>query len=230
LGGTGRHARHAGLRAAPALLATLALAGLLGGCGESSSDSGEAAGTYRVAVTEASFPTEQRLGETSWLQLGIRNTGQNTVPALTVTFTIAGPEGRDSSLPFGIRHPQEGLAQADRPVWVLAHSYPRLAGSSRPGGAETSNRKTFAFGPLKPGETTSAVWKLSAVRAGRYTVIYRVGAGLSSEAQAQTSGGVAPGGSFVAEITPETPETEVTDSGRIVEIPPRRAVRRGAGG
>lgn len=230
MGGTGRHARHAGLRAVLALLAALALGAPLSSCGESSSDSNEAAGTYEVEVTEASFPTEQRLGETSWLQLGIRNTGEKTVPALTVSITIAGAEGRDSSLPFGIRDPQEGLAQADRPIWVLAQSYPRLTASEEPGGASTSNRKTFAFGPLKPGEKTSAVWKLSAVRAGKYTLLYRVDAGLGGEAKTKTKGGVAPGGSFVTSISSETPETEVTNSGRIVEIPARRAVRRGAGG
>lgn len=230
MGGTGRHARHAGLRAVLALLAAVVPVALLSACGESSSDSNEAAGTYRVAVTEASFPPRQRLGETSSLQLGIRNTGKRTVPALTVTFTIAGPDGRDSSLPFGVHDRQEGLAQADRPVWVLAQSYPRLADSEEPGGASTSNRKTFAFGPLKPGETTSAVWKLSAVRAGKYTLLYRIDAGLSGEARAETSGGVAPGGSFVTVITSETPETEVTNSGQIVEVPARRAVRRGAGG
>jgi hypothetical protein len=229
LGGTGRHARHAGLRAVLALLAAFALAALLGACGESSSDSNEAAGTYQVAVTEASFPTKQRLGETSSLLLRIRNAGEKTVPALTVTIMIAGSEGRKSSLPFGIRDPTEGLAQADRPVWVLAHSYPRLAESDEPGGSST-NRKTFAFGPLKPGETTAAVWKLSAVKAGKYTLLYRVDAGLGGEAKAETSSGVAAGGSFVAVISSETPETEVTNSGRIVEIPARRAVRRGAGG
>lgn len=211
------------------MLTALALAALLSACGESSSDANEGSGTYQVKVTEASFPTKQRLGETSWLQLGIRNTGEKTVPALSVTITIAGPEGRDSSLPFGIHDPQEGLAQADRPVWVLAHSYPRLAGSDEPGGAGTSNRKTFAFGPLKPGETTAAVWKLSAVKAGEYTLVYRVDAGLSGSVKAETSGGVAPGGSFVTEISAETPETEVTDDGRIVEIPARRHVRRAAG-
>lgn len=230
LGGTGRHARQTGLRAVLALLAVLALGALLAACGESSSDSNEAAGTYEVSVTDASFPTEQRLGETSWLQLGIRNTGEKTVPNLTVTITIAGREGRESSLPFGIHDPNEDLAQADRPVWVLAQSYPRLAGSEEPGGASTSNRKTFAFGPLKPGDATSAVWKLSAVKAGKYTVVYRVDAGLSGEIKTETSGGVPPGGSFVTAITQETPETEVTDSGRIVEIPAGRAVRRGAGG
>lgn len=197
----------------------MAVAALLAACGEASSDSNEHAGTYRVDVTEAGFPTEQKLGQTSLLQLGIRNSGKKTLPALTVTITIAGKEGTDSSLPFGIRDPQVGLAQSDRPVWVLAQSYPRLVGSSEPGGATTSNRKTFSFGELKPGETTAAVWKLSAVKAGKYTLLYRVGAGLGGEVKAVTGeNDVAPGGSFVADISSELPETEVTDDGEVVEI------------
>jgi hypothetical protein len=199
-------------------LAALAVAALLGGCGESSSDANEPTGTFHVKVTEASFPTAQKLGQTSLLRLGIRNTGKRTVPGLTVTFTVAGKEGVASSLPFGIRDPQPQLAQPDRPVWVLAQTYPRLVDSSSPGGASTSNRKTFDFGPLKPGATTEAVWKLSAVRAGRYTLLYWVNAGLSGGAKAKTEGGVAPGGSFATEITERLPETEVTDSGEIVEV------------
>src|SRR5262249_43363028 len=140
------------------------------------------------------------------------------VPNLTVSFTIKGQQGEDSSLPFGFSDPGPEIAQPDRPVWVLSATYPRLAGSSDPGGASTSSPKTFAFGPLKPGETTSAVWKLNAVRAGRYTVFYDVDAGLSGEAKAKTEGGVSPGGSFTAEISDRLPETEVTDSGEIVEI------------
>jgi len=178
-----------------------------------------------VAVTEASFPTKQFLGQESLLRLRIRNTGKKTVPALAVTVTIAGEAGRDSSLPFGVHDAQAGLAQADRPVWVLEEGYPRLADSSGPGGATTSNRKTFAFGALKPGESADAVWKLSAVKAGRFTVVYRIDAGLGGSAKAETAGGIAPGGTFAAEITPETPETEVTDSGEIVEIKPQRGKR-----
>jgi hypothetical protein len=197
----------------------VAVAVLLAACGGgSSSDANQASGTYRVQVTDASFPTEQRLGQTSLMQLGIRNSGNKTVPALTVTVTIAGKQGRDSSLPFGFRDPQAGLAQADRPVWVLSETYPRLVGSSAPGGATTSNRKTFDFGPLKPGERTEAVWKLSAVKAGRFTLLYRIDAGLSGSAKAETKGGVAAGGSFVTRITQELPETEVTDNGEVVEI------------
>lgn len=200
--------------------ATVAVAVLLAACGgESSSDSNEAAGTYHVKVTEASFPTEQRLGQTSLLTLGIRNSGRKTIPALTVTITIAGKRGSESSLPFGVHAPQAGLAQSDRPVWVLSETYPRLVDSSKPGGATTSNRKTFAFGPLKAGQSTDAVWKLSAVKAGKFTLLYRIDAGLSGSAKAVTGkNDLAPGGSFATEISSELAETEVNDAGEIVEI------------
>lgn len=195
------------------------MAALLGACGGGdSSEANEPEGKFQVKVTEAAFPAEQVLGQTSLLQLGIRNTGDRTVPALNVSFTIAGEAGEDSPLPFGVNDPQPELAQGERPVWVLAATYPRLYGSSDPGGASTTSRKTFAFGPLKPGETTKAVWKLSAVRAGQFDLLYSVNAGLGGKAKAVTDGGVAPGGSFAAEITAQPPDTEVTDSGEVVEI------------
>ncbi len=195
---------------------------MLAACGGASSDANQPAGTFNVQVTEASFPTEQRLGETSLLKLGVRNTGKKTVPALTVTISVAGKQGQTSSLPFGVRDEQVGIAQPDRPVWVLAQTYPRLANSDEPGGATTSNRKTFDFGPLKPGETTAAVWKLSAVKTGRFTLLYHVDAGLSGTAKAETKGGVAPGGSFVTEISALPPDTEVTDSGEVIEARKQR--------
>jgi hypothetical protein len=196
----------------------VAVAVLLGACGGgSSSDANERAGTYSMQVTQASFPPAQRLGQTSLLRIGVRNTGEETVPALNVTIGVSGKEGEESGLPFGFRDPQPGLAQPDRPVWVLAATYPRLAGSSDPGGASTSNPKTFAFGPLKPGATTEAVWKLSAVKAGSFDLVYRVNAGLGEQTKAVTKAGVAPGGSFATEISAELPETEVTDSGEVVE-------------
>lgn len=216
--GTGRHSRHTRLLAIAIGFAALAAAAMLGGCGSSSSSADdEPTGTFHVKVTEASFPTSQNLGQTALLKLAVRNTGKRTVPALTVSFTIAGKEGVNSSLPFGVRDPQPELAQPERPVWVLAQSYPRLHGSSKPGGASTSSAKTFSFGELKPGKTTTAVWKLSAVRSGKYTLLYNVDAGLGGEAKAKTDNGVRPGGSFTAEISERLPETEVTNNGEIVE-------------
>lgn len=217
--GTGRHSRRTRLQAIATGFVALAAAALLGACGgSSSSGDDEPTGTFHVKVTEAGFPTLQRLGQTSLLKLAVRNTGKRTVPGLSVTFTIAGKAGVNSSLPFGVSDPQPELAQPERPVWVLAQSYPRLHGSSDPGGASTSSRKTFSFGELKPGATTKAVWKLSAVRAGKYTLLYNVDAGLSGKAKAKTSGGVTPGGSFSVEVTDRLPETEVTNSGEIVEV------------
>lgn len=202
-----------------ALVAVAVAATVLASCGGgSSSDDNEAGGTYPVKVVEASFPSEQDLGQTSLMRIGVRNTGKRAIPALTVTVALAGEEGKGSALPFGIRDPQPGLAQPERPVWVLAEHYPKLNGSSEPGGAETSGRTTYNLGRLEPGKTVEAVWKLSASRAGRYTVLYRVDAGLGGQAKAEAEGGVTPGGSFVATITKEVPQVTVNERGEVVEL------------
>jgi hypothetical protein len=196
----------------------LAVAALLAACGGSSSDSNQRAGNYQVKVTGASFPSRQFVGQTSLMKIDVRNTGKKTVPALTVTVNLEGKEGEAAQIPFAVHDPEPGLANGDRPVWVLAATYPRRAGSSAPGGAGTSSISTYSFGPLKAGKTVEAVWKLSAVRPGKYTLAYEVGAGLDAETKAKTSSGVAPGGSFVADISTSLPETEVNAAGEIVEI------------
>jgi hypothetical protein len=220
LGGLRTPARRTRRQALAAGVLAGALAISVAACGgsESSSDAGEAEGSYPVRIVTAEFPTEQRLGETTLLRLGVRNAGEKAIPALTVTISIGGKEGGDSALPFGYRDPQPGIAQPDRPVWALAADYPKLNGSSERAGAGTASPKTFDFGPLKAGATAEAVWKLSAVRTGRYEVFYEVGVGLGGKAKAETAPGTAAGGSFVARISEETPDTEVTDSGEVVEI------------
>lgn len=206
----------------------MAVAALLAACGGSSSDKEPSGGDYRVGVTAASFPHLQRLGQTSLLKLSFKNEGEVAVPNLVVYFSLAGKQGATASLPFGIHERQVGLANPTRPVWVLAEHFPQLAKGSAGAGAEastgeknraaTSDPKTFAFGPLKPGETTSAVWKLSAVREGKYTLRYQVGSGLSGEAKTKTHSGVSPGGTFLAEISAALPDTEVNGAGEIVEV------------
>jgi hypothetical protein len=222
LGGLLEHSRRARRKALAAGALTVALALPLAACGgddESSSGGGEVAGAYPVKIVTAEFPAKQRLGQTTLLRLGVRNTGRKALPALTVTISVGGEEGRNSSLPFGYRDPTPGIAQPDRPVWALAAGYPKLAGSEERAGAETASRKTFAFGPLKAGATTEAIWKLSAVRSGRYEVLYGVGAGLGGKGRAETAPGTGAGGSFTATITEAPPNTVVTDSGEVVPAP-----------
>lgn len=198
----------------------MAVAALLAACGggDSSSDANEPGGTYELRVVESSFPPRQDLGQTSLLKLGIRNTGEKTVPNLAVRIGLDQEAGETSALPFAVHDPTPGLAQADRPVWVLAATYPRVQGSSEPGGTSTSNAKTFAFGPLEPGETKRVVWKLSAVRAGKYLLRYGLSADLSGKAEAvNEKGGRTPSGAFIVYVETALPNTEVTDSGEVVE-------------
>jgi hypothetical protein len=203
-----------------------ALALSVSACGsESSSNANEQSGTYRVHLTEASFPTSQQLGQTSLMKLGIRNTGKKALPALIVNVSIAGKEGQGSTLPFAIRDPQPELAQPDRPVWVLAAHYPKFAGSSAPGGGETSNQKTYDFGPLKPGKTADLVWKLSAVKAGHYNLLYAIDAGLGNQVKTKTGGGVKPGGTFSVQINQAPLNKEVTGGGEVVEKKPAKSAK-----
>lgn len=226
MGGHGIHAPRHRIRAAIATALTAVAALSIVACGsESSSDANEAAGTYRVKVADASFPTRQQLGQTSLMHLGIRNTGKKTVPALNVNVSIAGEQGQTSTLPFAIHDPQPELAQPDRPVWVLAAHYPKFAGSSAPGGAETSNQKTYDFGPLKPGKTVNLVWKLSAVKSGHFDLLYAINAGLGSQVKTKTNGGAKPGGSFSVQISPARPDKEVTGSGEVVEKKPPQSTK-----
>jgi hypothetical protein len=200
--------------------AVAVLAASAAGCGDdTSSEANETAGTYPVKVVTAEFPAKQLIGETSLMKIGVRNTGKKALPSLTVTISVAGKEGQASSLPFGIRSPEPGLAQPDRPVWALAERYPKLVGSNKPGGAENASANTYDFGPLEPGATTEAVWKLSAVKTGDFTVLYAIDASLSGAGKAVTAGGSQPKGSFPTEISSVPPNTEVTDSGEVVTIP-----------
>jgi hypothetical protein len=219
LGGQRRHRRGSRIGAiAATALASVAIAA----CGDDSSsseaDSAEAKGPFEVKVVQAELPAKQRLGQTVLLRLGVRNTGDETVPALTTTVSIAGEEGEGSSLPFAIRSGEPGLAQPDRPVWILSEKYPKLFGSTDSAGAENASRKTYDFGPLDPGETVKAVWKLTASRSGSYRLLYAVGAGLSGEARAETAAGAEAGGSFQVRIVEATPEVVVTDDGEVEEI------------
>jgi hypothetical protein len=224
LGGNRRHGPRSRNGALATAAAAFALALSLAACGDDDSSGSDAtpdetAAPYPVKVVAAEFPTRQRLGETTLLRLGVRNAGERVLPGLTVTISIAGKEGEGSALPFAVRDPQPGLAQPDRPVWILSENYPRRVGSSESAGAETTNDKTFDFGPLKAGATAEATWQVTAVRTGSYRLAYKVGAGLGGEAKAEAAGGTEAGGSFAVRIVDVPPDTVVTDSGEVVPAP-----------
>jgi hypothetical protein len=185
------------------------------GGGGSRQDVNEPSGKFPVKIVNSSFPNRQRLAQTSELNIGVQNTGQKTVPQLAITISI----DKNARLPFSIYDKQPGLADPDRPVWVLENDYPKLAGETLPAGAETANEKTFDFGALKPGKTVDAVWKVTPVKPGLYTIDYQVDAGLNGKAKAVTANGSPPTGSFAVRISSTPPTTEINDQGQVVQAP-----------
>ena len=102
-----------------------------------------------------------------------------------------------------------GLANPNRPVWILEQDYPKFL---EPGispkelddeptaGAEAAQTNTFSFGALAPGDELTAVWRVTPVQGGTYTVNYEIAAGLTGKAQAVTADGSPAEGSFVVTI------------------------------
>ena len=206
---------HAGFAA---LAATFLLAACGGGGERQDVDEPERA--FPVEIVASEFPTRQRLAERTQLRIGVRNAGQQQIPNLAVTISLAGPEGRNSLEPFSIRVDQENLAVPDRPVWILEAGFPRLQGAEDAAGATTANQKTFAFGQLPPGETVSAIWEVTPVKAGDWRLTYEVDAGLYGKAKAETNDGSHPTGSFAVRVTDVPAQTRVDGQGNVVPIPP----------
>jgi hypothetical protein len=218
---------------APFVVAALA-ALTLAACGsDESQDANEPSGEFEVEVTTSRFPTSQRLADTSNLVLGVENTGDEPLPELAFTIstepdgdrntegdTEGGAEaGTTANGSFNIRSDQPGLANPNRPVWVLENKFPRELGTPPPKGLSGGFRaqtNTFGFGPLEPGEEKEIIWKLTPVMAGTYTLSYIVAAGLDGNAKAVTSTGGEVKGEFVVEITDRPPRARVNDQGEVV--------------
>ena len=197
---------------------------LVAGCGGSDprQDANEEEGEYPVEVTVAEFAPKQRLAETTDLELAFRNSGNETIPNLAVTI-YTGDMKADGA--FNVRSEQEGLADPNRPVWILEHKYPKVLeqGASAKdlddaptAGAETASTNTYTFGELEAGEEIHTVFRVTPVVAGTFTVHYEVAAGLDGEAKAVTDSGEPVEGEFVATITDKPKATKVDEQGKVV--------------
>jgi hypothetical protein len=171
-------------------------------------------------VTNAKFPDRQRLAETSNVELEIENVGDQTIPNLAVTIYTTRPSAATNEpkprRPFDIRVDQPGLADPNRPAWILEDGYPKLItpgaslkkiAAAPAAGAAAAQTDTFQFGPVGPGESKDIVWRVTPVIAGSYTVHYEVAAGLGGKAKAVTADGGPVRGEFEATITTKTPRT-----------------------
>ncbi|MDQ3758577.1 MAG: hypothetical protein M3331_01340, partial [Actinomycetota bacterium] len=119
----------------------------------------------------------------------------------------------------------QGLADPNRPVWILENDYPKVLepgtssedlDSAPTAGAETSSTNTYTFGELPPGETIRTVFRVTPVVGGVYTVNYEVAAGLDGNARAVTPDGGPVEGEFVTKIATRPPASAVDEQGDVV--------------
>lgn len=185
-------------------------------------DVDEPEGEFPIEVVSAKFQTEQRLAETSDLTMEIENSGDEPVPELAVTINT-GDEGASGA--FSVRSDQPGLADPNRPVWILENGFPKLAtpqlaskdlNAAPTSGSAAAQTNTFSFGSLPPGESREIVWRLTPVQNGTFTVRYEIAAGLSGKAVAVTDDGSPVEGEFVVTITDKPPQARVDDAGNVV--------------
>lgn len=204
------------------VLAALAIASLIAGCGSAEQNAGEPHGSFPVAVS-SSFPVSQRLAEQASFRVRITNVGRHTIPDVTVT--VLNPRYGAAAQAFGtlLRENAGGqpiLASRSRPVWIInqAPGPCRYSCRSRgPGGAATAYTNTWALGSLAPGHTAVFRWKLTAVAPGTYTVEYEVAAGLNGYAKAVLPDHSPARGRFDVHISSAPPQVTVQSNGQVVQ-------------
>lgn len=197
-------------------------------------DANEPSGIYHVDAT-SSFPQTQRLAQSSHFIVTVRNVEKRkTIPNVAVTIcngscsfaaTRAGNGEGTSVQAFANRLQMQDLASDSRPVWIVDRApnpdsecgYSCQQGG--PGGAVTAYSNTWALGPLKPGQSTTFDWKVTAVKPGTYTVAWQVAAGLNGKAKARTRAGALPGGKIAVRIKSAPQQSYVNDNGQVVQTP-----------
>jgi hypothetical protein len=183
----------------------------IAGCGGERQDENEPSGDFPIEVVEATFPDDQKLAKSSDLVVTVRNAGEETVP--NIALTVNG---------FDERKRNPDLADPSRPVFALNGVQVEIGGfpeskDASPRGCDTAFVNTWACGPLKPDEERTFRWTVTAVRAGDYTIDWKVAAGLDGKAKAVApGGGPAPNGQFAGTISDEAPDVRVADDGHTI--------------
>jgi hypothetical protein len=191
----------------------LALTGLVAaGCGGGTrQDANEPSGTFPVDVVKATFPTKQRLAEKSELRIAVRNAGDKAVPNVAVTVASDEANQTAAAAAFAEASEQPGLADPSRPVWVL---------DAGPYGGVTAYTNTWALGALRPNQTKTFVWRVTAVKPGVHAIKYKVAAGLDGKAKAVQAGGNAePTGTFTINVSNKPADAKVGNGGQVITSP-----------
>jgi hypothetical protein len=195
----------AGMRDARGCIAIPLLCALaIAGCGGERQDAGAPSGQFDLDVTAASFPAEQRIAEASTLKLEVENTGDRAVPDLAVTVETEPGEDGQAPVAFAQSTDDPTLAASARPVWVVDEGPP---------GGDSAYANTWTVGPLGEGQSRTVEWKLTAAKAGRYTVNWRLSPALEGDV---SLGDGRTDGTFDVTISDEPVPARVGADGEVV--------------
>ena len=179
------------------VIAPVAAAILVSGCGGGArQDANEPSGNFKVQVLEARFPGHQSLAKRSIMRITVKNVDTKTIPNVAVTVKS-----------FDVRKKDPSLADPRRPQFVV---------NKGPAGGDTAYVGTSALGPLRPGETKTFLWDVTAVAAGKYSLKYAIAAGLNGKARAILASGATPRGEFKGVVSNKAPQSKVADNGKTV--------------
>ena len=194
-------------RCARGLVAAASVAALhaAAGCGGTRQDADEPSGQFKVSVTGASFPAKQTIAQSARMKIEVRNTDKRELPDVAVTVETKPSRPGAAPLAFGEADSDTRLADTAKPVWIV---------DAGPRGGDTAYTNTWTLGRMSPGETKTFTWKLTAVKAGTYTVAYRVAPGL--DGKARPAGGERTRGSFRVTIADKPIPARVDDNGNVV--------------
>jgi hypothetical protein len=196
--------RDSGRRLAVLAVAALALAPVGAACGEDRQDAGAPSGEFSLDVVDASFPAKQRIAESAKLELEVENTGSRSVPQLAVILETEPAQDGQAPVAFGQSVADPTLAATARPVWIVDEG---------PAGGDSAYTNTWAVGPLAAGASRTVEWNVTAARAGRYRVSWRLAPALEGDvtlADGETEG------EFAVTISDEPVPARVGDDGEVV--------------
>jgi hypothetical protein len=175
-----------------------------GACGDERQDADAPSGRFDLDVVDASFPAAQRIAEPTTLKLEIENSGDRAVPDLAVTVETEPAQEGQAPVAFGQSSDDPTLAASARPVWIL---------DDGPAGGTSAYTNTWAVGPLGEGQSRTVEWKLTAARAGRYTLAWRLAPSLVGDV---SLGDGRTEGSFDVTISDDPVPARVGEDGEVV--------------
>jgi len=181
----------------------------LTGCGGGErQDANEPSGDFKVEIIKASFAAQQQIADEQTMRITVRNADTKPLPNVAVTVATQPGDAGGAPQSFSTDIADPNVSDASRPIWIVDES---------PRGGETAYTNTWALGPLPAGETRDFEWKVTAVKAGDYTIDYSVSPGLTGKAK--PAGGRTTEGTFKVTIDDTPPDSRIGDNGQVIREP-----------